>query len=342
MDGETSQRSRRLMLAAGVFLTVWAIWGFIDGVNEGYTDALFEPDYTIGRAPEGGVLREAGFQAGDSVVAVEGIPVVELGMYSRWPRSLDRAPGESLTLTVERQGELVDGEVMFRKVPSGTVKMRAGGTIIVFAFLWAGMWALLVVRTAHARRLALLGLVLAVGIPGPDAGTWNGVMGHIQAAALALWTLLLLRFFLFFPAPTRMGESRVTTAVLYAAWVGLLICFGLELVYHPRLYHSFGGYTYLLMLAYALLAFGAVAHTVITTPRPELRESGMSLIFWGVLVAVVGTLIGFVDWALLGSIQIPGSNWLPLTIAAVPTASALAVKKHALREAWPGAAGGAP
>ena len=335
MESDTTHRRRIGMLLAAVAISIWGIVGFVDGLGDGYTNALFEPNYVMGRVEEGGPLYEAGFQPGDSAVSVEGIPIVDLGMYSRWPNSLDRRPGESLTLTVERDGELVSGEVVFRETPTGTLKMRAGGTIIAFSFLWFGIWALLTVKTPHAQRLAAIGLVLALGIPGPDMGSWSGVVGHLQTAATALWTLLLLRFFLLFPKPKRMGTSRLATGILYAAWVGLLFCFVLELIYHPRFYHSFGSFNGLVMLAYSALAIAAVIHTVVTTPRAELRESGMGMMFLGVLVAVLGTTIGFVDWAFLWTIQIPGSNWFPLTIAAVPLTMAMAVRKHSRSETAP-------
>ncbi len=329
MENETTHRRRMWILAAAVAISIWGIVGFVAGLGGGYTNALFEPTYVMGRVEEGGPLDEAGFEPGDSAVSVEGIPIVDLGMYSRWPNSLNRQPGESLTLTVERNGELVSGEVVFRATPTGTLKMRAGGMIIAYSFLWFGIWALLTAKTSHAQRLAVIGLVLALGMPGPDMGSWAGAAGHLQTGATALWTLLLLRFFLLFPKPKRTGTSRLATGMLYGAWVILLLCFALELVYHPRFYHTFGAYTGILMLGYSVLAIAAVIHTVVKTPRRELAESGMGIIFLGVVVAVVGTSIAFIDWAFLWTIDIPGSPWLAMTMAAIPLAMAMAVKRHA-------------
>ena len=102
MDGATLKRHRMWVPAAAAVILTWGIVGLFSGTDAGYTDALFEPDYTILHVPDGGPLDEAGFQPGDSVVTVEGIPVTELGMYSRWHRSLSRRPGESLTMVVER------------------------------------------------------------------------------------------------------------------------------------------------------------------------------------------------------------------------------------------------
>ena len=122
MDGNPTGRRKTIFLIAAVILTVGGFMG-VFGNKAGYTDALFEPDYTIQYAPSDGPLAEAGFQSGDSVISVEGIPVVELGMYSRWPKSLARAPGESLTMTVERDGQRVTGEIIYRDRPPSSWKM---------------------------------------------------------------------------------------------------------------------------------------------------------------------------------------------------------------------------
>jgi hypothetical protein len=139
----------------------------------------------------------------------------------------------------------------------------------------------------------------------------------------------LLRFFLTFPKPKRLGESRLATWVIYGVWVLFLPLLVLELVFHPRLYHAFGGPGSLLMLVYCLLALVAVTHTLVTTPRRELWASGMGLILVGILVAVVPTLVGVIDWAFLYGFSLPGSIYYPLALAAFPFAMALAVRRQA-------------
>ena len=89
MDDQGLERHRVIVLAATAVILSWGVAGLLQE-PDGFTDALYGPDYTISETRPGSVLEEAGFQARDSVVTVEGIPVVELGMYSRWPRSLSR------------------------------------------------------------------------------------------------------------------------------------------------------------------------------------------------------------------------------------------------------------
>lgn len=328
MESRDPSRARVLVPALALLLTAYGVWGMMAD-EEGYTDALYWPDYTIRQVLPGTPLAEAGFLPGDSVVGVEGIPVTELGMYSRWPRSLSRRPGETLTLTVARDGALVSGEIRYRERPSSVRGAQLGGVFIVFSFLWIGVWAFLTIPSPHAARLAAMGLALGFALPGPNLGTWNGVRDHLQAAGMVLWTLLIFRFFLLFPKPKRIARGHLTTTVIYVPWVIFLGCLVLELIYHPRFYHSFGGFGALLMVAYALLAVVSLFHSWLMSPGTELRASGMRRVLLGVAVGVGGLLVWLLDAALLQGFDIPFSGWLPLLLAGIPLGMALGVRKGA-------------
>jgi hypothetical protein len=326
----TSESSRRKgsVVVLATAISLYALAGQFGG-SEGYTDALFWHDYTLPDVPLGGPLEEAGFLPGDSVVSVEGIPVEELGMYSRWPRSLARRPGETLTMTVERGGERVSGEIRYRERPPGVRRMQLGGLFVVLTFLWASVWAFLTIPSSHAARLAAMGFALGVAVPGPNLGSWNGVRDHIQLAGIVLFTLLLLRFFLFFPKPKEVARGHLLSLLLYLPWLILLGCLGVELAFHPRFYHAFGGFSSLLMLAYTALAIVALLHTWFVSSREERSASGMGRVLVGVGVGLGGLVLWVVDAALLPAVEVPLSRWLPLLLAAIPIGMVLGVRHGA-------------
>jgi len=327
MDADNLHHHRLLVVTATVAIVSWGIAGLLQE-PAGWTDALYAPDYTIPGVGEDSPLANAGFRGGDTVVSVEGFPVQELGMYSRWPRSLSRRPGESITMVVKRDGNLVSGEVIYGTRPAGPARMQLVGAAIALSFLGFGLWTLFAFPTDHAARLSYIGVALGLGIPGPNVGTWNGVKDHIQIAGMVLGALLLLRFFLFFPRATRIGQSRMLSGLLLVPWVVLVLCLGLELIYHPRYYHTFGALFSLLLLLYLALAAVAVVLTGATSSRQELRESGMWLILCGIGIAVIASLVAVIDGIFIWRFDIPGSGWLPLTIVLVPAAMAAAVKRH--------------
>lgn len=334
MTAATKQSRQQIETLPVVGLTVGvlvlAAWGLAGtfGHRGGYTDALFEPDYTILYVPPGGPLDQAGFQPGDSVISVEGIPVEDLGMYSRWPLSLSREPGQALRLVVERAGQRVHGDVVFREPPPGSLRRRVIALVVGLSFLVCGMWAFFVVPSVHSATLLGMGVALALALPGPNLGTWNGVRDHLQLAGSVLWALLLLRFFLWFPERKGVTRRRGFGAALFGPWLVLLGCLVLELLYHPRFYHSFGGFAGLLSTAYLVLAVAAIGHTLIRTPLATLRGSGMAVVLVGLALAVVPNLVALVGWLVPPGYSTPGQAYFPLLVAFIPVAMALGIRRH--------------
>ncbi len=329
IDKMTLFRHRVFAIVAVVAITAWAIVGVFDRSGWGRYDPLFQPDYTILHAPEGRTLESAGFQQGDSVISVEGIPVEELGMYSRWPRSLRRKPGESLTLVVDREGQTLSADIVLRDPRAGNNNLLLGGSVILLAFVGAGLWALFSTGSIHGVRLAYIGLTPAAAIPGPYLGGWDGVAMHFQVAMFVLWTLLLLRFFLLFPQTKRIGQNRVATALIFGGWLVLIVTLILELIFHPRFYHTFGPLYGLLMFVYSVFAVAALIHTLIKTPKGQQRESGMRIILTGAMAGLIPTIVAEVDRMFLWNIDIPGSSWFPLALGAIPISMAIAVRRQA-------------
>ena len=177
------------------------------------------------------------------------------------------------------------------------------------------------------------GVAMSLGL-GPNLGSWNGVQGHIATASNVLMYILLLRFFVTFPRPKPVSESRLAGWAIYGAWGCLLAFLVAELIAHPVLYYTTGSVTSPLILVYCILILVAITHTVVRTPRAELRESGMNLILGGFLVTIVAMVSAFAF-----GLNLPGwANSLP--IMAIPLAMALAVRKQARAKARGAAAAG--
>lgn len=331
MGYANKQPCGRAMRTLGVFLgiaiTTWASAGVV-WAPAAAPEVLFEPDYIIRHAPEGGVLREAGFLAGDSVLSVEGIPVSRLGMYSRWPRSLARGPGESIRMVADRDGTRVSGAVRYRAAPSGTKARLVATDLVGLTFVWLGIFSLLRVRSSASVHFALMALALGVFLPGPNLGAANGVRDNIQTAFLVLWALLLSRFLLVFPRRKACCTGPRSTILMVVPWIAVLVCSVLELAFHPRFYHTFGPMIGMSVAGFLFLAVAALGHTLFTTPGTELRRSGVAAVLGGLGLGLAGVLA----WIALNSIipQTPGwVRWLPLSMIAVPLGFAVGVRQHA-------------
>ena len=321
---------KALQLTAAVAITAWGIFGFIDRRQRGRAEFMYDLEYNVMVMPDGPAAA-AGMQNGDRMISVEGIMVEDLPLYSRWPRSLGAQVGESRRFVVEREAELLTIDVVYGPTPRGVLHLQLGAALIGLSFLWFGIWALFAVGTPPALTLAYVGLAAGVATLGygPYLGIWDGLAVHVATAARALWVALLLRFFLTFPRRTRLGENRVATRTIYGLWLTVPLMGLLELIFHPALYHTFGTWIGLVMLGYAILALVAAVYAIVKTPRGEFRISGMGWIVAGLVVGLVPTLVGAIDWAFLWDFDIPGSIYFPLLLAVIPLSMALAVRQQA-------------
>ncbi len=326
MGSVNVRRQCVFMLAVAAAITVWGSVGLYQGLNSGFSGGLYDPDYRVVGLWRGGLADRSGFKSGDRVISVEGRPVEQLGMESRWPRSLTPGIGETRRFVVERKGERVSVDVVFPPPSAAAVENRIRAGLVGLVFLVFGLWAILTVRTSPAQTLGRIGLTAgiaaAMGI-GPNLGVWNGVKGHIATAADVFLFVLLLRFFVTFPVPKAVSRSRIAAWLVYGAWGCLLAFLLLELIVHPALYYTTGSVVSPLMLAYALLIFLAVIHTVVKTPRKQLRESGMCWVLGGLAISIAIFAAAF---AL--SLRLPLWAFVA-AIAVIPLTMALAVRKQA-------------
>lgn len=329
MDALILKRRRLQLLAAAIGLIGWAGFGAYGRPAGGFTGGLYDPEYRVPGVIPGGWADRSGFEAGDRVISVEGRPVEELGMESRWPLALAPRVGQKHRFVVERKGERVTLDVVYEPPFRAAVNARIAATLAGLGFLCLGLWAFFTEGTSPALTMAHIGLAAGVAMllgRGPSLGVWNGVKDHVSAAATVLLWILLLRFFVMFPRPKRVGENRLVAGLIYGAWGCFLVFLVAELIVHPVLYYTTGSVAGVLMLVYGLLIFVAIAHTVLKSTRVELRESGMNLILGGFLVAIGGIVAAFIP-----GLNLPG--WTSaLSILAIPLTMALAVRRQARLE----------
>lgn len=304
-------------IAAALLLTAWTILGLWHGLHSGFSGGLYDPSYRVPGVIRGSAADRAGFQAGDRIITVEGRPVEELGMESRWPRSLAHPIGATHRFVVERAGRTINIDYVYPAPSRAAVANRLSSAILGLGFLAFGLWAFLTSSTPAAR--ALLPVALSAGIAtaaglGPGIGSWNGLKDHLSTVATALQFLFLFRFFLLFPQPKPLASNRPLWWSLYGLVACLVAFLIAEIVLHPALYYTTGSVAGPLLLFYGLLILAAIAHTLWKGPREFIRQSGLLWIL-GALIIVLGAAFSslFPGWsAALAALLIP----LTLALAA--------------------------
>jgi regulator of sigma E protease len=172
------------LLAAVLFAAIYATVGQPRAANEA----------VIGSVVENSAAARAGLQAGDRIVALDGQPV---GRFEEVQRHIQPRPGETIAITVEREGrrQVVQATPGSRTVGDRTVGVLgvgAGTTEFVrldpFSALWAG-----VVQTADVswQTLGAVGQMITGQRGTEDLGGPLGI-GKLagQAASLGLVSLI--------------------------------------------------------------------------------------------------------------------------------------------------------
>lgn len=309
-------------IALSLCLASWTAFGLWRGLHSGFSGGLYDPSYRVPGVIPGSAAARAGFQPGDRIITVEGRPVEELGMESRWPRSLSHPIGSTQRFVVQRAGQYVNVDYVYPAPSSAAVANRISSAILGLGFLAFGLWAFLTSSTSAAR--ALLPVALAAGIAtaaglGPGLGSWNGLKDHLSTAATALQFLFLFRFFLLFPQSKPLASNRPLWWSLYGLWACLVAFLIAELMVHPALYYTTGSFSGPLILLYGLLILAALAHTLWKGPRELIRSSGLLWILGALIIALGAALSSlFPSW----------SAALPALL--VPFTLALAARKQRL------------
>ena len=135
----THTHRKALLLVAAVTVIAWGSAGFYQGLNSGFSGGLYDPEYMVPGVFPGSAAEKAGFRAGDRVVSVEGIPIEDLSMESRWPRSLAVKPGHSLRFVVERKSERIPINFTYDGPSRRAVNNRIGAVLTGLAFLLPGL-----------------------------------------------------------------------------------------------------------------------------------------------------------------------------------------------------------
>lgn len=323
MESTVTRHGGVLLLGAAVVITAWGTIGFFQGLRVGFSGGLYGPRYIVEGVMPGGPGQKAGLRPGDRIISVEGRPIEDVGMESRWPLALSPRAGETRRFVVEREGLKQTIDVVYAAPPRQVLLLRLSGALIVISFLGSGLWAFFSLRTTHALALAQIGLAAAAMYMSPNLGAWNGLNSLIQGVAAVLWVALLLRFFLHFPQPKRWSHNRLTTYATFGVCGLVLVLYVVEIAVHPLFYYVAGEVMSLLMLVYVVLILAALTHTVVKTPRAELWKCGMGWILVGLLVAIAPNLVAF-----FGP-RLPGSGYSLALLAVIPLTMALALRKHA-------------
>ncbi len=331
MNRALATRAAVLALAAVV-----AAWG-VSSVREigrkpsgGYAT---DGDNTVTRVAAGGPGERAGLRPGDYIRSINGIPVEAAAELAELGRA---AVGETRTLVVERDGATQHLQLTYAGLDSRERQRAWGGILVGFSFLGFCTAAFLARDSRAARALALMGLGLGLAFfSGPyfEAAAARSVANTLRNAMVSVGIAATVHFLLLMPRPRPFIARARGVWLLYAPVGMFFLLVAWRALARPeatsglnQLTNQFGG---LLMGGYFLLGVTVLLRGYIRTARRERRETGMGLLFWGVVVGLAPLVLARLAATVSGGPGLPGADLYFLALAAVPASWSAAARRWA-------------
>lgn len=311
-------------IAAAVLVGI-AVLGAFDFRNLPYTGYSAPNFDRVASVTEGSPAEAAGLQAGDRIVAIDGVPTDDLNAMFRLHRG---EIGQSRVLRVEREGEEGPFEVSLTLGPAAPrqrwTSLAAG--LMALVFLFCGLGAFTRAPGPATRLLALLGLCGMLSFTAPpylDSATPRLLGATVSTLAFLAIPALLIHFLLRFRSQD--GVSRRAFAALYLPWAAIGLLSAWTILVQAQLLTMTRAVTATVVVAQILFALGVLIRGYVKASSEERAAFGLHVLLAGFVVGIVPVLVGsFVP-------SLPGSRYYVFTLVAIPAAlawSALKAKSH--------------
>jgi len=336
MKNRVHPRYGTLLAIVGGVVGLWGILGLIQVGAWGQAGYETRRGGAVVHVEPDGPADAAGLEVGDRIVGVGGARIEDPWLNPSRGRV---GVGGVQTLQLDRGGETMVVEVTWGPLAASQIRARVVDTLLVFAFMGFGLWALLSTGTRSAWILALFGLCYGVAnFRGPSLGFLEGAVPFVQSHLSLFYTALLFHFLMIYPQRKRILKGRWAIRLAYLPFV-LVVAFGLvERTVYPRFLDQYGAMAGLTDLLYMCLALAALVHSWASNSRAERHDSGLFWIPAGLALAIGPVVVlGLVGLAAPG-FSLPGEGYLQLLGAAIPGGMALAVVTDARRNPAPGKA----
>lgn len=320
----------RSLTGIAFFVAVWGASGVLQQWSAGQGGYSTGLGALVSDVEEGEPADVAGLRIDDRIMGVGNAAIDH--PWSK-PDKERVGVGNTQTLAVDRGGEHLTVDLVWKNLSSAHWRSLLVGFLITSGFLGFGVWAYLASRTFAGLVLAVFGVCYGVAAyEGPTVEPLDGGIRFLQYILSFLSTVLLFHFLMVFPKRKTVFRRRVPGWLVYAPFIPFVL-FGLaEWVIFPALVREYRTVTTVTDLFFMVLLVAALVHTWVTLGREGLRQTRFNLILWGLAIAIGPILIlGLLSLAIPG-LTLPGSDFLPVLGVAIPGSMALAVVSGAFEE----------
>jgi len=275
--------------------------------------------------------REAGFEFGDQLVAIQGEAIESVHDFVRVLRT--HQVGEQVEITaINPEGEEISSLITLRKFPAfDHIAFMVVPWVIGLVYLGSGLWVFsLRYADASGRIFALFSASVAIAIATLfDVNTTNRLT-HLWTINLSVAAGSIFNLAFVFPQETvRFKRWR------YLHWFGYILAFALLAfslptlfnVARPRAYIMLWRLQYILLGGCAVFFLSVTAYRRFTAKSPLVRQQGR-IVLLGALFAFIPITIWF--FVTGNRPDIAFSPYLLLPLAVFPLAVAYAILRYRL------------
>jgi signal transduction histidine kinase len=286
-------------------------------------------DGTITEIDANGPGAAAGVQVGDVLVALDGVSKTQTSYLYE-----GRRPGNTLVLSMLRDGEPYIAEVTLRVAPPGLALRRLEPLFIAFSFWLVGVATALLRPTLRSSQLFSLYSQAGAGVLAAGAlSSFNAPLGvRLFSILLCALAALLVHFHLFFPVPRPIPARRSILVCTYGLGLLLSVPYGLIppaqlklLAWYP-LWRS--GVRAFFALS-ALFSVGLLFLAYYAASEHRIRRQVRLVVLGTTWALVPVTLLSILPEMLTGDVLVPYPITF-LTLPLIPLVYALAVYRYNL------------
>ena len=319
-----------VIVITGVLFIIWGVLGLMDAKNYTYDGYYTDDNWEVIKVEEGSPAEISGLQLGDVIKSTGGIAVTDTKALNNRQRA---EIGETREIVVDRNGEELKLQLTYSKMLDKDKTNNTVGFILGLIFILFGMFA----SNKHKTSLSISFGVFAVCfgflfMNGPyiASNILSSIIGVISSVVFLFAFTALAIYMLRYPPESSFLSSKNSKLLYIPMLILLLIIIGLEVIQPDRsgtlnmvMRLLFGVF----IIGYFLIALVTLIKKYSKASSEEKSSNGLNLMLWGVIIGIVPILIEFTIRTISPATEIPGSDYLWYTFAAMPICFTLALSK---------------
>jgi signal transduction histidine kinase len=272
---------------------------------------------------------QAGLQAGDQLIKVDGVPIEQMS-----PLYGQKKAGDTVVLSILRGDQLLSLSLVLTTPPFSVIVTCLEPLLIALSFWFIAVVVLALKPTARDAQLFFLFCLVGAGVlaAGELSSFHLSVASSLFGILLAWLSPLVIHFHAIFPQRKTLLLQRLSPKLLYGLGLGLSLPYVLWPPSHLQMAFWFPWLSYSLRIIFALSALAGAAfllHTYRTTQDRRIRRQVRLVVIGTAWASAPLALLSLLPEALTGS-RLVAYEVSFLTLPLIPLSYAVAIYKYNL------------